>query len=407
MTTNITSHISTQSMPTPPLTDTAIAQQPNTQIPNTSTHSAHTNGPSDKTPQTKAPSNSEAAAAYSTFREAVLKSRQPGFNSPTVSEEKKTDDILSRQKRSDSPTPSNREGASEANDLFDALYPPTPKPPKSEDPDGANDLFNTLYPPPAATPAPKPAPPENGVDEKTGADALYNTLLAKDRRINAQVNPAGDSQLATTIANTMLGLKDSDLEKPSPMVNIPKDSTLGKWLVETNNAFMNKALVDWVKEKNIDPSSLSYDSGKKVLYGKTTDNEVKSFTQEEFPNIFSKHANAFIPLEEISKKMDPTGNGVILSFRPTDKAPLDFVQNFYGLSINNKDISSIHQAANDLSDNNSFPERAGFPDRSDEELIKQKELTASLDEVFGNLEDIESNQGSGLAIEVSNTGSAS
>ncbi len=396
MTLNITSHVKSQPIPTFSLTDSSVTQKPDT-----FTHPPQSDGPLAK----RAPFNSEAAAAYSTFKQEVIKGGQTSLNAPKPTAEKTPGDTLSRQVRSD--PSSDREGASEANDLFNALNPSPPAAhPEREGTPDVNDLFNALYPPPTPTPAAKPAPPENGVDEKMGVDALHNALLAKDKRVNAQLNPVGDSQLATVIANTMSGLKDSDLENPSPMVDIPKNSTFGKWLDETKNAFTNKLLIDWAAERNIDPSSLSYDTGKKVLYGKTMDNEAVSFTEEDLPNRFSLHYDMLTPVEDVAHKMDPAGSGVLLSAGQTDKAPLDRVLNFYGLNIDNKDISSVHQAAKDLSDNDSFPEVAGLPDRSAEELTNQKEAILNMNSRYEILKEAGDTQDSYMSIEVSASGSA-
>ncbi|MCF4993873.1 hypothetical protein GIW60_31420, partial [Pseudomonas gessardii] len=171
MTLNISSPVSNLPIPTVPLTDSAVTQQPNTQASNTFAQTPQPDGPQAQ----KASFNPEAAAAYSTFKEAVLKSKQPAFNSPQTAEEKTTGETLSRRVRSD--TASDREGAKEADDLFNTLNPsPPPALPKREGADEANDLFNALNPPETPTPAPKPPPPENGVDEKMGADTLQKTL---------------------------------------------------------------------------------------------------------------------------------------------------------------------------------------------------------------------------------------
>lgn len=259
MTLNINHPSSNQSVSTIALADTTINPQSHTTTSNTVTQSAQAYSLSTKTAQVKAPFNSEAAAAYGTFKQEIIKSRQSDSNSANASEEKTTGDMLSRQKRSDSTRSAYREGANEANDLFNTLFPSTQPHQKSEDPSGANDLFNVLNAEPEAEPepTPAPAPPESGVDERMGADILHKDLNDYDKRISAQSNPVGDSQLATVVANTMLGLKESDLATPSPMVDIPKESTYGKWLEASTKAFSNTGLASWANDNNIDRSSLS------------------------------------------------------------------------------------------------------------------------------------------------------
>ena len=412
MTLNINHPSSNQSVSTIALADTTINPQSHTTTSNTVTQSAQAYSLSTKTAQVKAPFNSEAAAAYGTFKQEIIKSRQSDSNSANASEEKTTGDTLSRQKRSDSTRSAYREGANEANDLFNTLFPSTQPHQKSEDPSGANDLFNVLNAEPEAEPepTPAPAPPESGVDERMGADILHKDLNDYDKRISAQSNPIGDSQLATVVANTMLGLKDSDLATPSPMVDIPKESTYGKWLEASTKAFSNTGLASWANDNNIDRSSLSYDSANGVLHGKTWNDEEKSFTQEEFSQQFPKHQEAFKPLVDIAKIIYPSGQGVLHAEEPTDRASLDSVLSFYGLPINKDDISSTHQVAKDLADNNSFPESANSPDRTNDKLLQYQESVSTLNDKIQRLLDKEyeenSNKGNFMAIEVSASGGA-
>ncbi|NNA65533.1 hypothetical protein [Pseudomonas gessardii] len=374
MTLNISSPVSNLPIPTVPLTDSAVTQQPNTQASNTFAQTPQPDGPQAQ----KASFNPEAAAAYSTFKEAVLKSKQPAFNSPQTAEEKTTGETLSRRVRSD--TASDREGAKEADDLFNTLNPsPPPALPKREGADEANDLFNALNPPETPTPAPKPPPPENGVDEKMGADTLQKTL-DKDKRINAQLNPVGDSQLAKNVANALLELKEGDSASPSPMVQVPKDSTLGKWLSLAENAFMNRAVKDWARENKIDIHSMTYDSATGLVQAITLDNKEKSFPLKEFPDL----REALTPLLDISKIIDPTGNGIKFNNERPDTVPLELVQNFYDLKINNKDIASAHKEAKDLLDNESFPETTKSQDHSNESILKQQNLINDFETTYTN-----------------------
>lgn len=342
----VTPPISFQPQPTADLSNPTNKQPLNTQASPPSTDQIPTDSAPDKSPQKKLPVSSEAAAAQSTLKNAVLNSRQPDLNSPKASATPRSD--ISAQR-------APQEGADEARALYNALYP---------------------------QPKPTPAIPVSGVDEPGGADFLQQRLDAMDRRIAAQANPTGDSLLAAKLSTAMLKLKEGDLRTPLPILDIPKESTLGKWLEHTNNAFMNKALASWAKENNLDPRSLSYDSGKQELYGKTPDNQVKTFTRKERPAEDSLHGLAFEPLDAISKIMDPSGHGMLFSIAPTDKAPLAYVQQFYGLNVNNNNLSSINLVAEDISENESFPQTPASPGRSDGALLNEQNRIAWINDDF-------------------------
>lgn len=225
-------------------------------------------------------------------------------------------------------------------------------------------------------PSGKPPTSHPGVPENPDPDDLQANLDKYDMDHKYNV---GDHQLTQIVSKAMLEQKDID--GPSPLIDIPKDSTLSGWLAHLRNAFNNGPLKFWADNNNVDLKTLSYNPSLKKIEFQTRDGSGFSVPVVTFNKRYPTARDAITPLVEAGDKLVPKGSNARLAAWPEHKAPLDVVQGFYGIQPP-KDLEASHEWGKRLEKDKEFPEHTTNPPHNDWLLERQQRKLEGINKGF-------------------------
>lgn len=182
---------------------------------------------------------------------------------------------------------------------------------------------------------------------------------------------AADAEVARSYAKTLAAGVDKTLGRP-PLVDVPQQSTLGRWRSQLNSAFQSAGFLAWAKQQNINTGYLKVNPSRGEISG-YVGSSIKTFSLTDD----SGWSDISRTLLSISKVFAPEpGQEFVYPFYGRDgQVPLNLVAQFYGEPTPSTS-AQVTTRVRQLIGNPSFelPDRY-VPARSDEALsIHQQAL---------------------------------
>ncbi|WP_419794343.1 hypothetical protein MYA83_29905 [Pseudomonas palleroniana] len=225
-------------------------------------------------------------------------------------------------------------------------------------------------------PPEKPPVRQKVADQDDSADGLTLTL---DEYEQEHKYEEGDYKLSQTVSKHML--KHDPATDSQPMIDVNQNTTIRGWLDQLRNAFSSNILKKWYETNEITPGSLSYDSKYQNVQFVRNDGRTLSMSLEQFYERYPTARQGLEPVIDACKKLAPEGSDVAFTAWPQGKAPLDVIQNFYGIKPpETKEASTAW--GKELQKIKAFPEHTLNLPENDWALSRQQRRLQNINEGF-------------------------
>lgn len=214
----------------------------------------------------------------------------------------------------------------------------------------------------------QPAPPVKALVPATSDEAV--TVSPPSETRNTDSRAAGDAQVARSFAKTLSSGPAKEWLQP-PRVDIHPDSTLGRWYLQLDDAFMDPGFREWLQEQKLEQTTLTFIPSRGEVRG-YVNGQLKTFSTSDDSG-WSDVSRTL--LSTLTLFAPEPGQEVRFPWHGRDdQIPAPIVAQFYGEPVN----PTPAQAATRLAQIKQHPSFE-MPDsyasaRSDEALSTQAQL---------------------------------
>jgi hypothetical protein len=212
------------------------------------------------------------------------------------------------------------------------------------------------------------APPSAGVTHTHTRSDVHRGKRSLEFSDSPEARATADAQVAGAFANALATRSYQTAIKP-PDVQVPLESTLGRWRAHLDSAFKSSGFLAWAKTQGLDTTSLKLDPARKELTG-IVDGKTHTFSMKDD----SGWSDVSRTLLSIAKVIAPNPGHAFLYPWPEGKVPLSTVGHFYDEPIDlTPKQATLHRKALSEGGEFEFKPLANASLRSVEALKQQTE----------------------------------